>query len=121
MRAVQEWFASQGIDCWTLFATLRPSLDADEIELLRAACETAPRARGSMIVPQFPIVLLEPELSAPWMDDNSIEKWSSTRSAGDLAIASCGRNLGLQQWSPTATETWLCQWAPASEASEPPQ
>ncbi len=112
MRAVQEWFASQDIDCWPLFATLRPSLHVSEVELLRAACETALRARGSMIVPQFPIILLEPELSAPWMDDNSIAKWCSTRSAGDLALASCVRNLGLQQWSPAPTG-WACQWAPA--------
>jgi len=113
MRAVQEWFASQGIDCWPLFATLRSSLDASEVELLRVACETAPRARGSMIVPQFPIILLEPELSAPWMDDNSIAKWCSTRSAGDLAVASCTRNLGLRQFnlSPTSTQNWVCQWA----------
>lgn len=112
MRAVQEWFSSQDIDCWPLFATLRSSLDANEIELLRGACETAPRARGSMIVPQFPIILLEPELSAPWMDDDSIAKWCSSRSAGDLAAASCARNLGLQQfnWSPTPTQTWTCQW-----------
>jgi hypothetical protein len=120
MRAVQEWFASQEIDCWPLFATLRPELETNEIELLRAACENAPRARGGMIVPQFPIVLLEPELSAPWMDDNSIEKWSSTRSAGDLAIASCARNLGLQQWSPTSTQSWLCQWTPPRQTSGPP-
>lgn len=112
MRAVQRWFASQDIDCWPLFATLRSSLDPSEVELLREACETAPRARGSMIVPQFPIILLEPELSAPWMDDNSIAKWCSTRSAGDLAMASCARNLGLQQWSP-APNRWACQWAQA--------
>ena len=118
MRAVQEWFASQDIDCWPLFATLRSSLDASEVELLRVACETAPRARGSMIVPQFPIILLAPELSAPWMDDDSITKWCSSRSAGDLAVASCARNLGLQQfdWSPTPSPNWVCQWSPHPSA-----
>lgn len=119
MRAVQEWFASQDIDCWPLFATLRPSLDASEVELLRVACETSPRARGSMIVPQFPIILLEAELSAPWMDDDSIAKWCSTRSGGDLAVASCTRNLGLRQfnWSPTPTQNWVCQWDSAPPAT----
>ncbi|HEY3758258.1 MAG TPA: hypothetical protein VGL37_00735 [Solirubrobacteraceae bacterium] len=112
MRAVQEWFASQDIDCWPLFATLRPNLDDGEVELLRGYCETAPRARGTMIVPQFPIILLEPELSAPWMDDDSIMKWCPANSAGDLAVASCARNLGLQQWSPAPTQNWVCQWAP---------
>jgi hypothetical protein len=115
MRAVQEWFASQDIDCWPLFATLRSSLDASEVELLRVACETAPRARGSLIVPQFPIILLAPELSAPWMDDDSIAKWCSSRCAGDLAVASCARNLGLQHfdWSPAPSPGWVCQWAAA--------
>ena len=115
MREVQEWFASQKIDCWPLFATLRSSLDTSEVDLLRVACETAPRARGSLIVPQFPIVLLARELSAPWMDDDSIAKWCSSRSAGDLAVTSCARNLGLQHfdWSPTSSPNWVCQWAPA--------
>ena len=115
MREVQEWFASQKIDCWPLFATLRSSLDTSEVDLLRVACETAPRARGSLIVPQFPIVLLARELSAPWMDDDSIGKWCSSRSAGDLAVTSCARNLGLQHfdWSPTSSPNWVCQWAPA--------
>jgi hypothetical protein len=112
MRAVQEWFASREIDCWPLFATLRPALETSEVELLRNACEISPRARGSMLVPQFPIVLLEPELSAPWMDENSLLKWGGMKSAGDLAIASSFRNLAMERfdWSPTPQRNWVCQW-----------
>lgn len=116
MRAVQAWFAEIEIDCWPLFATLRPALEPREVELLRNACETVPRARGSMIVPKFPIVLLEQELSAPWMDDNSLVKWSSTRSPGDLGIASCTRNLGLESWAPSSTlDSWVCKWRADAE------
>jgi hypothetical protein len=112
MRAVGDRLASVGIDSWPLFATLRPSLEPPELELLRAACETAPRASGNQIVPRFPIVLMEPELSAPWLSDEGLSKWCPARSAADLAIASCKRNRGLEDfhWHGTLPESWSCQW-----------
>jgi hypothetical protein len=113
MQAVQQWFATQGIDCWVLFATLRPALTPGERDILRTVCESAPRVRGTRIFPKFPIVLLEPELSAPMMDDDSLLGWCASRSAAELGVASCRRNLGLGQftWSPESEPSWTCSWA----------
>jgi hypothetical protein len=120
LQATQQWFASREIDCWVLFATLRRGLDASERNLLRAACEAAPRIRGSRIAPIFPIILLRPELSAPWMDDDSISKWCSSRANEDLGIASCERNLGLERFAPsfTAASGWTCHWTESTPITQ---
>lgn len=113
LRAVQTWFAEIEIDCWPLFATLRPTLEPREVELLRNACETAPRARGSMIIPKFPIVLLEQELSAPWMDDNSL---SSGVPRGRREILESRPALGTWAWNPGLLAR---HWTAGSASGEP--
>lgn len=111
---VQRWFLDAGIHCYPLFATLRESLRDGEIELLRRACENAPRSIGSHIFPLAPIVLLGPDLSVAPMEPGHPRSWRSPGGAwGNFAIESYSRNVGLVQLDFTgdAANLWSCQWS----------
>jgi len=112
---VQRWFGTQGIDCYMLFATLRDELRTDERDMLRSACETAPRVRGSQVLPLFPIVLLRPDLSTAPHEPDHPRSWRINLGAySNLAAQSCAHNLGLvsTDWSPHPSGPgWACQWS----------
>jgi hypothetical protein len=112
---VRDWFLGRGFNCYPLFATIRDELRDGERDLLRGACEHAPRAHGDHILPLFPIVLLGPDLSTAPMEEDHPRSWQTAVGAyTNLSSQSCVRNLGLQhvEWVPAGeTSTWQCQWA----------
>lgn len=112
---VQRWFGTQGVDCYPLFATLRDELRTEERDILRTACETAPRVRGSQVLPLFPIVLLRPDLSTAPHEPDHPRSWRISLGAySNFAAQSCARNLGLVStaWLPPPSSSgWACQWS----------
>jgi hypothetical protein len=111
---VQSWFLGRGIDCYPLFAALRDELRADERDLLRSACERAPRVLGNQVLPLFPIVLLRPDLSTAPLEPDHPRSWRINVGAmTNLPVQSCVRNLGLQavDWIPAPSGAqWQCRW-----------
>src|SRR3954468_20129628 len=61
---LQQQLRANGCDCFMMIATFKPVLSADTIGALRDACENAPQSLGAEILPVFPIVLTEENLSA---------------------------------------------------------
>lgn len=96
---IQEWLRSQGFECLILRASLDPEISSTERRLLRQLCETAPVSLSSY-QPALPIVLTSAELSAPDRSDSHPRRWMGP---GDpistLAIESCKRNLGLEDFA----------------------
>lgn len=111
---VQRWFIGCGINCYPLFATLREALREEERNMLRSACEQAPRAIGSQVLPLFPIVLLRPDLSTAPMEPDHPRSWKAALGPyTNLSSQSCMRHLGLQlvEWAgPDRVPPWQCQW-----------
>jgi len=112
---VRDWFLGRGFNCYPLFATLREELRDGERDLLRGACEHAPRAHGNHVLPLFPIVLLGPDLSSAPMEDDHPRSWKTVVGAfTNLSSQSCVQNLGLTslQWIPTVPGgSWQCDWS----------
>jgi hypothetical protein len=112
---VQDWFQTRRIDCYPLFAALRDALRTDERDMLRSACERAPRARGNQILPVFPIVLLRADLSTAPLEPDHPRSWrTNVGPFTNLAAQSCVRNLGLEavEWAPPpAGPGWQCRWS----------
>jgi len=91
---------------------MRKTLTTEEREMIRNACENAPRSRESHVYPLFPIVLLDGELSTNQTDLANTERWKAG-TPSEMAINSCKRNLGLVdfRWAPsTDSKSWTCQW-----------
>jgi hypothetical protein len=110
----RDWFLGRGFNCYPLFATFRNELRDGERDLLRGACEHAPRAFGSQILPLFPIVLFGRDLSTAPMEDDHPRSWKTSAGAyTNLSSQSCFRNLGLKsvEWTPAITgNSWICEW-----------
>jgi hypothetical protein len=101
---VRDWFLGRGFNCYPLFAPFRPELRTGERDLLRGACEHAPRSLGSQVVPLFPIVLLGPDLSTAPLEEDHPRSWGTATGAYEnLSSQSRVRNLGLTsvEWIPT--------------------
>lgn len=111
---VRDWFLGRGFNCYPLFATLREELRRGERDLLRSACEHAPRAHGNHILPLLPIVLVGSDLSTAPMEEAHPRSWKTAVGAyTNLSSQSCVRNLGLTslEWIPTGLGgSWQCDW-----------
>jgi hypothetical protein len=116
LQRVQEMLRSAGVETFVLAGTTRNRLDAAEVAILRAACESAPdrlmRHHHGLVLP---IVLCGAEMSMPWFDEDHPWRWGTPGGLplGGLAERSCQRNLGLQEGDPTwrpDDDGWNLNW-----------
>lgn len=95
---VQEYLRNQKIETFLLAATMRESLESEEVKILRSLCENAQETLTSNPSRKlaFPFVLTGRDLSLPEHAPDHPMRWDrSSFSFADLAITSCKRNLGL--------------------------
>jgi hypothetical protein len=95
---MQKLLRAKEVDCYILAATFKKVLAPETILALRDACENMPTSLGSLITPVLPIVLTEPNLSAPHQSEADPSSWKNAWGGGlaELAEESCRRNIGLR-------------------------
>lgn len=128
LTEVQSLLLDQGVECYTLFATMREHFDADEVELLRSASTRVPSTRQfrprEAIEPIAPLVLDGHSMSThSFSDESLLRAGQGPRSLARLAVASCTRSLGLVSYAYKGEEQqdlFVASWAPAAESNAQP-
>ncbi len=101
---VQSLFLDQGLECYTLFATMRERFTEDEVAALRLLASQVPSTRRfrprQAIEPIAPLVLDGRSMSTHSFSEASLLRVGrGPRSLASLAVASCTRSLGLASYA----------------------
>lgn len=116
LELLQTALGKAGVRCTIAFVTLKDAFSADEVRTLRGVAERSKSVMTAFggVVPNLPLVLTGPDVSHHPMSEEHPWRWSANRSSGlpGAALASCGRNLGLEECSlaPDGAGTVVIRW-----------
>lgn len=101
LMAVQRLLLSVGVECYVLFAVMRPMLSPAEHGLLRNAFQAFEpsinyRLLSHRVTPITPIVLTTGAMSAPWHTNDALLRRAQDRSLGAIGEQSLRDALDLQ-------------------------
>ncbi|MGN7975970.1 hypothetical protein ACTJJ4_00180 [Microbacterium sp. 22195] len=129
LELLEKRLSQAGVRTVTLFATMKDEFNEAERSALKARVERSRLVKTSRgdLAPNVPLVLTGPDLSHPPMSEGHPWRWEHNyQGLLGTALASCKRNLGLEDYGRASADEITWRWstpadAPATSAAEEPE